>query len=56
MDLPVSTSANPRKISKFSKRLLYCVQALETMTLDKLPATRGDIALINPDWKNWNFS
>ena len=68
MDLPVITRANPRKISEFSERLSYCVQALETtsklnqvngnvpMTLDKLPAIRGDIVRMDPDWENWNFS
>ena len=68
MDLPVITSANPRKISEFSERLSYCVEALETMnklsqvngnipmTLDKLPAIRGDIVRMDPDWENWNFS
>ena len=62
------TRANPRKISEFSERLSYCVQALETtnklnqvnghvpMTLDKLPAIRGDIVRMDPDWENWNFS
>ena len=61
MALPVITSANPRKISEFSEKLTYCVQALETMnklsevngnvpmTLDKLPAIRGDLVRTDPD-------
>ena len=68
MALPVITSANPRRISEFSEKLTYCVQALETMnklsevnenvpmTLDKLPAIRGDLVRTNPDWEKWNFA
>ena len=68
MALPVITSANPRKISEFSETLTYCVQALETMnklsevngnvpmTLDKLPAIRGDLVRMDPDWEKWNFA
>ena len=68
MALPVITSANPRKISEFSEKLTYCVQALETMnklsevngnvpmTLDKLPAIRGDLVRTDPDWEKWNFA
>ena len=68
MDLPVITSANPKKISEFSEKLSYCVQALETMnkleqvngnvpmTLDKLPAIRGDLVRMDPDWEKWDFA
>lgn len=68
MALPVITRANPRRISKFSKKLTYCVQALETMnklsevngnvpmTLDKLPAIRGDLVRTDPDWEKCNFA
>ena len=68
MALPVITSANPRKISEFSETLTYCVQALETlnklnevngnvpMTLDKLPAIRGDLVRMDPEWEKWNFA
>ena len=31
MALPVIISANPRRISEFSEKLTYCIQALETM-------------------------
>ena len=67
MDLPVLTSANRKKISEFSEKLSYCVQALETMnkleqvngigpmTLDKLPAIRGDLVRMDPDWE-WDFA
>ena len=67
MALPVISSTNPGKISEFSTTLTYCVQALETsnklsevngnvpMTLDKLPAIRGDLVRIDPEWKKWNF-
>ena len=55
LDLPTVTSANPRKIADFSDKLQYCVHALQTkkkldqvngavaLTLEKLPAIRGDI-------------
>ena len=55
LELPLVSNANPRKISEFSEKLTYCVQALQTlkkleqvngavsMTLDKLPAIRGDL-------------
>ena len=68
MALPVITSANPKKISEFSETLTYCVQALETlnkltevngnvpMTLDKLPAIRGDLVRMDPEWEKWNFA
>ncbi len=25
------------------------------MTLDKLPAIRGDLARVDPDWEKWDF-
>jgi len=68
MALPVITSANPRKISEFSATLTCCVSALETlnklsevngnvpMTLGKLPAIRGDLVRMDPEWEKWNFA
>ena len=68
MALPVITSADPRRISEFSETLTYCVQALETMnklsevngnisvTLDKLPATWGDLVRMDSKWEKWNFT
>ena len=68
LDLPTVTSANPRKIADFSDKLQYCVHALQTMkkldqvngavalTLEKLPAIRGDIVRTDPDWECWNFA
>lgn len=65
LDLPLISSTNPRKISEFSEKLTYCVQVLQTlnkleqvngvvsMTLDKLPAIRGDLILTDPDWESW---
>ena len=67
MNLPHISGANPKKIAEFSKKLNYSVQALETlkrlkdvqgnvsMTLDKLPAIRGDLVRDDPDWENWDF-
>ena len=67
MNLPHISGANPKKIAEFSEKLNYSVQALETlkrlkdvqgnvsMTLDKLPAIRGDLVRDDPDWENWDF-
>ena len=68
LELPTITSSNPRKVSEFNDKLQYCVHALQTlkkldqvngavaMTLDKLPAIRGDIVRTDPDWESWNFA
>ena len=68
LDLPLISSANPRRINEFSEKLTYCVQALQTlnkleqvngavsMTLDKLPAIRGDLVRTDPDWESWSFA
>ena len=68
LDLPSISSANPRKISEFSEKLTYCVQALQilnkleqvngaaSMTLDKLPAIRGDLVRIDPSWESWDMA
>ena len=64
--LPVLT-ANARKIHEFCEKLTYSVQSLQTMnklsqvdgavamTLDKLPAIRGDLVRTDPDWEKWDF-
>ena len=68
LDLPLISSANPRRINEFSEKLTYCVQVLQTlnkleqvngavsMTLDKLPAIRGDLVRTDPDWESWSFA
>ena len=68
LDLLTVTSANPRKIADFSDKLQYCIHALQAMkkldqvngavalTLEKLPAIRGDIVRTDPDWECWNFA
>jgi hypothetical protein len=70
MDLPHISGANPKKIAEFSKKLNYidCVQALEklnklkyvqgnvSMTLDKLPAIRGDLVRDDLGWESWDFA
>ena len=68
MDLPHITGANPKKIAEFSEKLNYSVQALDTLnklkdvqgnlsiTLDKLPAIRGDLVRNDPDWESWDFA
>lgn len=67
MDLPHIQGANTKKISEFSEKLFYCVQALETMkklskvngnvpmTLDKLSGIRGDLVRTDPNWEQWDF-
>ncbi|XP_067039928.1 uncharacterized protein [Acropora muricata] len=66
--LPSIPSASPKKIGEFSEKLTHCVQALQTMnkleqvngavsmTLDKLPAIRGDLVRTDPGWESWDFS
>ena len=67
LELPSIPNYNQKKISEFSEKLTYCVQALETlnkleqvngavlMTLDKLPSIRGDLVRTDPDWESWDF-
>lgn len=68
LDIPSVQNANRKKISEFSEKLTYCVQALQTlkkleqvngavsMTLNKLPAIRGDLVRTDPDWESWDFA
>ncbi len=68
LELPPVLTANPRKIHEFWEKLTYNVQSLQTMnklsqvdgavamTLDKLPAVRGDLVCTDPDWERWNFA
>ena len=61
------SSADPKRIAEFSDKLTYCVRSLEslkkldevkgltTMTLDKLPAIRGDLVRSDNEWENWNL-
>lgn len=67
LELPYTTTSNPRKIHDFYEKLSYCVQSLEAMkqldavngtvamTLDKLPNIRGDLVRNDPDWDKWNY-
>jgi hypothetical protein len=66
-ELPPVLTANARKIHEFCEKLIYSVQSLQTMNkrsqvdgavamnLDKLPAIRGDLVRIDPDWEKWDF-
>ena len=68
MDLPHISNVSMKRIHEFSDKLMYCVQSLQTlgklqqvegnvaMTLDKLPAIRGDLVRTDPDWENWGYS
>ena len=61
LEVPSIPNFNQKKISEFSEKLTYCVQALENlkkleqvngavlMTLDKLPSIRGDLVRTDPD-------
>lgn len=67
MELPHISNANPKKIHEFYEKLMYCVQALQTMnklqqvegnvamTLDKLLAIRGDLVRTDSEWESWGF-
>jgi hypothetical protein len=65
MELPHIPTANVKKIHEFHDKLAYCVQSFETlkkldaangtvsMTLEKLPTTRGDLARNDTKWEGW---
>ncbi|XP_068704539.1 uncharacterized protein [Montipora foliosa] len=58
IELPSIPNDNQKKISEFSEKLTYCVQAgngAVLMTLDKLPSIRGDLMRTDPDWESWDF-
>ncbi|KAL9985844.1 hypothetical protein ACROYT_G008293, partial [Oculina patagonica] len=64
-DLPIIPNQNAYRIHEFSDKLTFAVQSLQTMgkleqvngyvamTLDKLPAIRGDLVRTDPSWENW---
>lgn len=66
-DLPFIPNQNAYRIHEFCDKLTFAVQSLQTMgkleqvngyvamTLDKLPAIRGDLVRIDPSWENWSF-
>ena len=68
LDLPPVLYVSLKKICKFGEKLIYCVQALQTMTklkqvngavsmmLDKLPAIWGYLARTNPNWEEWDVA
>ena len=67
MGLPVITSAYPKKIDEFYKKLLYNVQSLETLgrlrdvtgnvraVLDKLKVIKADLVRGQVGWQDWDF-
>lgn len=67
MGLPVITSAHPKKIDEFYKKLLYNVQSLETLgrlrdvtgnvraVLDKLKGIKADLVRGQVGWQDWDF-
>lgn len=68
MGLPTITSASPKEINEFYKRLLFNVQSLETLgklrevsgnvraVLDKLKGIKGDLVRGHEDWRDWDFA
>ena len=66
-DLPIIPDQNVARIHEFSDKLTFSVQSLQTMgkleqvngyvamTLDKLPAIRGDLTRTDTSWENWTF-
>ena len=67
LELPRTPTLNIKRIHEFSKKLIYNIQLLQTlkklsqvgravtMTLDKLPAIRGDLICTNIKWEEWIF-
>ena len=62
LELPVISGVNVKNIHEFTDRLTFCVQSLQflvsgnvSMTLDKLPAIRGDLVRTDDNWENWDF-
>ena len=63
LNLPHIPTSNVKKIHEFQDKLPYSVQSLETlnqleavngtvsMTLEKLPAIRGDLVRNDPNWR-----
>ena len=68
MALPIISGTNPVKIHQFYEKLLFNVQALETLgklkevngyvrtSLDKLEGIRGDLVRTDDDWREWDFT
>ena len=67
MALPVINGTQPWKIHDFYEKLLFNVQALETlgklteingyvrMSIDKLEGIRGDLLRTDDKWREWDF-
>ena len=67
MGLPVITSAHPKQVDEFYKKLLHNVQSLETLgrlrdvtgnvraVLDKLKGIKADLVRGQVGWQEWDF-
>ena len=66
--LPVITNSNPNRIHEFYEKVVISIQAFKTMnklkvingyvklTLDKLPGIRVDLARLNDNRQEWDFT
>ena len=67
LELPYTSTGNPKRIHEFHDKLSHNVQSLETLnslhevngmvslTLDKLPIIRKDFVRSDPEWETWDF-
>ena len=67
LELPYTSTGNPKRIHEFHDKLSHNVQSLETLnslhevngmvslTLDKLPIIRKDFVRNDPEWETWDF-
>ena len=62
---PVVSNSNPNKTHEFYEKLIFSVQAVDTinklrdikgyvrLTLDKLPGIRTDLVRLDDEWQEW---
>ena len=67
LELPYTSTGDPKRIHEFHDNLSHNVQSLETLnslhevngmvslTLDKLPIIRKDFVRNDPEWETWDF-
>lgn len=67
LELPYTLTGNNKRIHEFYNKLPHSVQSLETvkllyevnrmvsLMLEKVPTIRGDLVRNDPDWMTWDF-